>query len=367
MSSRINVLIPDGDSTWALSVIQCLSQVERYKLFVLSNKKRTASKYSRHIAYYKYYLRTSDDEWLTCITQEIKSKDIDIVIPIAEVEISFFIRYKETVSKFTKLIPLPDHYNFEIAKNKRSLSDFAIANHISHPKSFSIATGKDIQTLLDIDNFPVLVKPLGLKGGDGIKKIDFKVKLEKLIAKRNTSLFIQEYIEGYDIDCSVLCLNGKIMTHTIQKGNLEGNNIFEPQLGFDFLKNSQVLNLVEDVMLKLNWSGVAHLDLRYDKKAKDYKLIEINPRFWGSVEASRVVGINFPDLAIRLGLNETFECEDYKLSSYMRLKGVLKSIKRNPGFMFKRKYILNNTEVKSFLADPVPTFYKFREWLGRRF
>ena len=46
MSANQNILIPDGDSTWALSVMQCLSQAEGYNIFVLSSTKRTATKSS---------------------------------------------------------------------------------------------------------------------------------------------------------------------------------------------------------------------------------------------------------------------------------------------------------------------------------
>ena len=34
----MNVLIPDGNSTWALSVINCLAEQSDIRLFVLSNK-----------------------------------------------------------------------------------------------------------------------------------------------------------------------------------------------------------------------------------------------------------------------------------------------------------------------------------------
>lgn len=367
MTLQRNVLIPDGDSTWALAVIQCLSQVEGYKLFVLSNKKRTATKFSKHTSYYKYYQRPQDESWLEIVNSEIEANAIDVIVPIAETEVSFFIRYRERISKSTSVIPLAEIKDFEIAINKRKLSDFAKTNNIPHPKSFLITSETDKQEILSQIRFPVLIKPMTLKGGDGIEKIDSIFRLQRAFETLSLPQFVQEYVEGYDIDCSVLCLNGTILTHTIQKGNLKGHSHYAPQLGFDFIKNEGVLKVVRETMSKLNWSGVAHLDLRYDTNTNDYKLIEINARFWGSVEGSEKSGINFPDLAIQLATNGTIEAQEFEPISYMRLKGVLKTIKRRPGFLFKSKYLMNNTEVKSFLKDPLPTMYKFREWLGRRF
>lgn len=367
MSTKLHVLVPDGDSTWALSVIQCLSHIERYKLFVLSNKKRTATKYSKYTSYYKYYKRTTETDWLEIVKNEIRANNISVVVPIAEPEHSFFIKYKDAISQISKIIPLPELSNFEIAKGKKLLSDFAETNNIAHPRSFYITSESDKQQMLATANFPILIKPVDQKGGDGIIKVMTGEDFEEQVPKIVQPLFIQEYIEGYDIDCSVLCLNGKIITYTIQKGTLVGHNPYAPQLGFDFITNEEVFQIAKTTMSKLNWSGVAHLDLRYDSKTNSYLLLEINPRFWGSIEGSRVSGINFPDLAIQLAQGNLPTDNGFSAISFMRLKGVFKSIKRRPGFIFNRSYLMNNTEVKTFLNDPLPTLYKFREWLGRQF
>ncbi|WP_040281124.1 ATP-grasp domain-containing protein [Psychroserpens damuponensis] len=367
MTASCNVLIPDGDSTWALSVIQCLSQVKGYNIYVLSNKKRTATKFSKFTSYYKFYDRPNDADWVTTINAEIEKNSIAVVLPIAEREFLFFINHGHQISTSAKIIALPNSQNFEIAIDKMRLSDFSNANGIPHPNSYFISSEKEKQDVLSNIQFPILVKPLGQKGGDGIQKIDTKSGLETYVNQNNQSVFIQEFIEGYDIDCSVLCQNGDILSYTIQKGNLKGHSNFAPQLAFDFLQNDDVLNVAKLIMSKLNWSGVAHIDMRYDKSTNDYKLIEINARFWGSVEGSMFAGINFPHKAVQLALNQELADEHYDNIHHMRFKGVLKSIKRNPLFIFRRKYIMNNTEAKTFLNDPLPTLYRFREWLGRRF
>ncbi|WCO02487.1 ATP-grasp domain-containing protein [Psychroserpens ponticola] len=369
MNSKLHVLIPDGNSTWALSVLNCLSQSSEYEFFVLSDKKRTATRFSKYTSYYKYYKRTTDNDWLNIISKEIVDQTISIIVPIAEDEIRFFITNSDRLPKSVKVIPLPKINDFETAINKHMLSRFLDEAHLPHPKySYFKSFESYSNELLELQ-FPVLLKPLHEKGGDGILKFKNQEKLDSYIHKHSdfSDLFIQEFIDGYDIDCSVLCLNGKVLTHTIQKGNLEGHSSFAPQLGFEFLKNDVLLSVIKQLMQALNWSGVAHIDLRYDVKTKDYKIIEINARFWGSVEGSKFAGINFPDLAIQLAMNNEIENTQFNEIEYMRFKGVLKSIKRKPSFLFKKNYLLNNSETKSFLKDPLPTCYRFIEWLERRF
>ena len=369
MSSELNVLIPDGNSTWALSVMNCLSQNSEYKLFVLSNKKRTGAKYSKHTAYYKYYKSTSESDWLEIVSKEVITHHISVIIPIAEDEIRFFINNSHRLPSSVKVIPLPNINDFETAIDKHKLSVFLNQHNLPHPNfQYFNSLERYFKNKFTL-NFPILIKPLHEKGGDGITKFYIKAKLDKYLKKHSDieDFFIQEYIEGYDIDCSVLCKDGNVLVHTIQKGNLSGHNAFAPQLGFEFLKNEAVLSVIKQLMQQLNWSGVAHIDLRYDSNTCDYKIIEINARFWGSVEGSKFAGINFPDLAIQLALNDTVEKKQFDEIQYMRLKGVLKSIKRKPSFIFKKDYLLNNSEAKSFLKDPMPTCFKFIEWLGRQF
>ena len=367
MSSKLNVLIPDGDSTWALSVLQCLSHIEDYQLFVLSNEQRTATKYSKYTTYYKYYKRLDDASWLHIINAEVEANSISMILPIAEAEILFFISHKDEISNKAKIIALPMLKNFETAVNKFKLSQFCNDHKIPHPRSFLIASESEKDAILSKIHFPILIKPLSEKGGDGIEKIETVANLPERLKPVQSPIFVQEYIEGYDIDCSVLCRDGEILAHTVQKGNLKGHHEFAPQLGFDFIENDQVVEVARQVMSLLNWSGVAHLDLRFDKAANSYVLIEINARFWGSVDGSRCAGINFPHLAVQEAIGQSIERQIFSSISYMRLKGVLKYIKRHPLFLLNRKYRPTNSEIKSFLKDPLPTAYKFREWLGRQF
>lgn len=367
MSARLNVLIPDGDSTWSMAVIHCIMQVEIYSLFVLSNSKHTAAKYSKYTQYYKYHNRSSKALWLDTIIKEVELNDIDIIVPIAEDEISFFIENRSKISDHTTVIPLPELSSFATASDKNALSEFCEIHKLPHPKSRLFSSNFKAEShSIDID-FPILIKPLDQKGGDGILKINDYTDFIKQIDSKNGDTFIQEYISGYDIDCSVLCSEGEILYYTIQKGNLKGHNDFAPQLGFELFENNTVRDVVKTIMSKLNWSGIAHLDLRYDEVSKRYFVIEINPRFWGSIGASLNAGVNFPHLAIQLALHNRIDEVHFKPTNYMRLKGVIKSIRRQPGLILKRKYLLEHTEVNLFIKDPLPTMYRFVEWLKRQF
>jgi predicted ATP-grasp superfamily ATP-dependent carboligase len=52
---------------------------------------------------------------------------------------------------------------------------------------------------------------------------------------------------------------------------------------------------------ELEWSGVAMVEF---KKDDDYRLMEVNPRFWGSLPLATRAGLNFPDLLCRRAMGE---------------------------------------------------------------
>jgi predicted ATP-grasp superfamily ATP-dependent carboligase len=44
----------------------------------------------------------------------------------------------------------------------------------------------------------------------------------------------------------------------------------------------------------LDWYGVAMVEFKVDPRDNVPKLMEINPRFWGSLELANAAGVNFP-------------------------------------------------------------------------
>ena len=55
------------------------------------------------------------------------------------------------------------------------------------------------------------------------------------------------------------------------------------------------------VIHELGWTGVAMVEF---KKDDDYLLMEVNPRFWGSMPLATRAGVNFPHLLCRLAMGE---------------------------------------------------------------
>ena len=358
---KISILIPDGETHTLLYVVNCLSQIKSVKIFVMSNKKRYPMRFSRHIYNFSFYPKTEVElDWINNINKELQKHNIDLVMPIFENGIETIIRYKEHILYKEKLCILPNLDNFKTAKNKGLLSEFLNNHNLPHPKGILVQSAKTEN--VDILKFPVIVKPVeGYGGGLGVCLFDNKTDFEDYFeqGKFNYNHIVQEFIKGYDIGCSVLCKDGKILAYTIQKSTMKGKNPYAPLLGLVFVEDKDLYVIIEDLMKLLNWSGVAHVDLKFDEQDKIFKIIEVNTRFWSSLEASLISGINFPHLYGLASLGIDFQKPNYEFFNYLNLKGLVKTLTINKKFILKIHFIWNNTPLKFAVLDPLPMIYKF--------
>ncbi|XMO86128.1 ATP-grasp domain-containing protein [Algibacter sp. AS12] len=367
-SETISILIPDGEAPVLMIVLNCLSEIQGIKIHVMSDDPDIPMKHSKKVTKFYYRQKTeSATDYINNINDITKNQDIDLVMPIFEDSIGLITKYIDLITTPHKLALLPSHSNFKKAINKGTLTSFLKTIGLPYPKSQVITEG--LTPDLNKVTYPVLIKPIESPGGGlGIKVFREEFEFLDFINSNDSknNYLVQDYIEGYDIDCSVLCKKGEVLAYTIQKPNMFGGSKFAPQISFKFVKEDAIIDQVKTLMKALDWSGVAHLDMRFDENSKNYKVVEINPRFWGSLEASLFAGVNFPYLYYLSSLDKSFETPDYKLIDFMLLKGLVKSIKKNKSQLLKLKFIFNNTPIKYMLSDPKPTIYRSSRFILRK-
>jgi predicted ATP-grasp superfamily ATP-dependent carboligase len=69
----------------------------------------------------------------------------------------------------------------------------------------------------------------------------------------------------------------------------------------------ELIGHAERLMRALNWTGVAMVEFKMDERDGVARLLEINPRFWGSLELAAVAGMNFPLMLYKLTRGEPVE------------------------------------------------------------
>lgn len=345
------VFIPDGESPLSLSVVRCLGQIRGIVIIVLSSNASSAVKYSRYCSRFIQYSDTGDQVRLRTILEYVKILQPEVVLPIDVKTIRLISANKSEMELYTALPPLPDLEVFDMSNDKWLLSKWLKANQIAHPPTVQYREDEGSGF-----SFPMIIKPARGSGGVGIHVVDSPTELKSYFERIQApdDLIIQSYVKGYDIDCSVLCADGEIIVHAIQKGFLfEPYRIAWPE-GVEFLQNDELMNVVRDMVKKLNWSGVMHIDMRFDEVEQKFKVIEINPRFWLSVSASLFAGINFPYLTCLAGLKREIPNVLFVPARVVRSKTAVKMIVKKITGRRNGSVYFDNSYLELIAKDPLP-------------
>jgi predicted ATP-grasp superfamily ATP-dependent carboligase len=357
------VLIPDGETFAFPYILHSLSEIKNFRLIVMSTKKDFPLRYSRYIHRFLFFPEQNDKkEWIDIINKVTEEYGVDLIMPIYETGIKILIEQKSLLGKnSSKLVSLPSLHDFNVASNKALLAvhlgQIGLLGPKTAPLTLEIINKEEKLKL----NFPVLSKPLKSGSGRGIVKFEDHKSLASHfeIIGLNEPYILQEYIQGQDYGCNVLCHDGEILAYTIQKGNLWGSRPYSAQIGLDFVYNEDLFQAVKKLMKSLNWNGVANIDLIFDPKKEVFHILEINPRFWSSITASLLAGINFPKLLIYLSIGEKIEAQNYKRMGYVVLYGLKEYCKKNKVSIYDLGFIWNSTPIRYKIKDPVPLVYEY--------
>lgn len=362
-----SILIPDGEGSSLQNVLYCVSHLKNIRLFVMSTKRNHHLRFSRHVYRFLYFpQKTHVADWIKDINHVVEEYGIDVIMPIWDKGIRKLIEHKSLLQS-DKLIPLPSLDNYIIAANKGLLAKHMDKIGISGPKtvplSLEIIQKREKLTL----DFPILAKPLKSGNGRGIVKFENQDALAKHFESigLKEEYILQEFKRGVDYCCNVLCYEGEILAYTIQKGTFWDSKPFTAQVGMDFVYYDPLYQMMKKLMKSLHWSGVANIDLLFDPEAEVFYVLEINPRFWNSLTASLMAGVNFPQLLIQLTIDKKIEPQGYKQFSYVNLHGLNQVYKKDKTLLFKTGFIWNNTPLRYKIDDPIPIVYKFLRGLKR--
>ncbi|MDP4284778.1 MAG: ATP-grasp domain-containing protein [Bacteroidota bacterium] len=352
-----SVLIPDGESNYALSVLQCLSQKKNVRLFILSDDPWARVRFSRYpIQFISYTNVNGNEDRLTAITDAVKKTRADVVLPVDSQTMRLLSSNPGTLLQMTTIIPVPKIGDMDIAEDKWLLYLWLNENSIPCPSTILYRTDDGFDQELSKISFPVLIKPRKGSGGVGIEFFDNSSALYGFCKEhvKSEEFIIQYFINGYDIDCSVLCKEGKILSYTIQKGFLfEDKKVSWPS-GIDFLYDLRIYNVVKDLVEKFNWSGIVHIDLRYDQQEDRVKVIEMNPRFWATVCASTFAGVNFPFMSCLAALKKNFPENEFQPKRVVRSGAAIKLLAKRILNRKQKDLYFDHSFIEFSLRDPLP-------------
>jgi peptidoglycan/LPS O-acetylase OafA/YrhL/predicted ATP-grasp superfamily ATP-dependent carboligase len=360
---RISVLlIEEGSSIITLRVLGCLGITNQYRIHILSfsGKQIPSFRHSRYISSYETCDLCSEEEALQKMLQTAQSVRADIVMPLMEKQSKIISQNAFLFKGICKLPLLPDQRTIELVINKYLLSQWLCESGFSPVRTHNISTLREQEHQVEELSFPLLVKPFWGSSGEGIVRIDEPAGLRQILDTNpeETNKMIMPFIHGSDIDFSALVDNGKVRVYTIQRPAVE-NRRFKYSKKIEFIHDPALTDLCERIFEKLNYSGIAHLDFRYDPVNRSYTLVDFNARYWSTLNGSLRAGVNFPHIACQEALKRNIPSSDYRMIQFLSSENLFYILLNS--FSLKRKTLgfLFNNELCYGMRDPLPMAFNF--------
>lgn len=299
----MNVFITGANSIKALVVVRSLGR--KSIEITTADKRRFAlgslSKYSKQ--FFLYHSPKIPSEFIRSLTTLVKKHRHDVLIPVHSEDTYLIAKYKPNLEPFIK-VPLHDYSTIMRANDKGSLMQIANTLGIRAPRTYLINDLALIHRLANKLDFPVVIKLRETASSIGISyaysKEELISKYKETISKFNLSSsnypLIQEYIEGDGYGVSLLFNQGDLRAKFVHKRLREYPITGGPSTYRISVRNPEMEDIAIKLLKYLNWHGVAMVEFKLDSRTKKPVLIEINPRFWGSVNQAVQSGVDFPYL-----------------------------------------------------------------------
>ncbi len=357
MPSSLSVLIIDGNRNDAIKVLSCLTAIPKLKAHVISSETNTPVRWSRLCKTFYLKETKTDKERIEFIRKVAKEVRANLLFPLSRLGILFAIKNYDVLNQIAPLAPIPTLESFEKAQDKGKFADFLEENNIPKPFTLHLKNDQNLSHQLSKMTFPVLIKPRIGTHGFGIRQFEDRHSLEKFLSS-NKSLppsIVQNKRRGIILCSSTLSINGNILIHNLHKEIYPNPIPFRPQLGMEFIQNENLWKITEKVIKELKWTGVANFDMILDEEDNQIKVIELNPRYWGSLRGSLTMGLNFPYLACLIALNRPLPVSDMNHTlRYIEFESYIKTLLpsyRKKGFP---KVVSTKVGWEYILKDPLP-------------
>lgn len=304
-------IVTDGLWRKSLSVIRALGKAG-YLVVVMGDSVATTGFWSRYTSrrVIAPVAKTDPEAFGAALIKLIKEqKTKPVLFPMEDDTVIWCANNIKTLEKFA-YVALPPKKSLDIAMDKSLTMVQAKRIGIPHPRTWIPETFDEFMNIISSQNHPVVVKPVRASGSIGMVYNTEKSRDEwKSHWEQFAPLIIQQRIpqEGEALGVSLLMNNSKPVLAFAHKRLQQYPNSGGPSTDRVAIQDRKLIQMSTKILESLKWHGVAMVEWKVDPKTNNPLLLEINPRFWGSLELAIRSGLNYPVAYAKLSKNETVE------------------------------------------------------------
>jgi predicted ATP-grasp superfamily ATP-dependent carboligase len=237
---------------------------------------------------------------LRSVAAKMPSGARPVLLPMEEDTLRWVVNEREALRVYADfLVPEPDA--LEVCLDKGATMALAARLGVPHPRTDIAESAKDLLTITrDFAGREFVVKPVRGVGASGVRyNPSFDTETAEAYWQTYGAALVQDRIpaEGDGVGVSLLFgTDGSCLAHFSHKRLQQYPNSGGPSTDRVSINDPELLERSLMLMRALNWRGVAMVEWKVDPRDGIAKLMEVNPRFWGSLELAVRSGVNFPVL-----------------------------------------------------------------------
>lgn len=298
------VLVTDGDQRAALAIVRSLGAAGA--TVVLCSSARASLAGASRFAALEIQVPdplTEPKKFTENLRGLVASEDIDLLFPVTEVSLRCVLEARPAFD--STILPFPTAETFRLASNKHTLMQLADQEQIPVPRQIVLESREACESFTpNVLGFPLVLKPaVSVTSGANTMRLSVKHVADNNAALEALSeysegafpVLVQERIVGEGIGIFLLRWDGDIVARFAHRRIREK----PPSGGVSVYRESitppaKALRHAEALLDALDWQGVAMVEFKQDARTATHYLMEINGRFWGSLQLAIDAGVDFP-------------------------------------------------------------------------
>jgi len=213
-----------------------------------------------------------------------------VLLPTSDKDMNIISINRDLLQSNTKFL-FPDHSIIEMLLNKHLFYPHFEKLSIPVPRTFSNASGSNINEISNLIQYPCIIKPAWrnqqwIRRNKSVKAYYFAGKKELLEAfptfKSNfDEIVIQEYISGSEEN--IVCYISLVDENSDPMFDFTCRKLRQYPVTFGDTSmavsthDEEIIEISRDIIKKIKFKGLIGIEYKYDPQAQTYKVIEITP------------------------------------------------------------------------------------------
>jgi predicted ATP-grasp superfamily ATP-dependent carboligase len=358
----MKILVTNGAYKHTLALVRALGAAG-HEVGVVAHRWAAVSFFSKYCNH-RHVVKTIDKRlFVDEILKILREENYDILLPIGLPTVVWLAERAAEIRQFTRL-PLADVDKIKLFEDKQATYHLSNQLNIPVPRTFFPKNHLDADICAAQLNLPIVVKHCTRSGSDWLKfantakeAVQFFEEMSALELKiKNSELKIAENVQNTEgspfelkmaqnvretFKVSLTSANAPLQTSKfkLQTDQTDQTIMFQEYLsggGYGFfglydkgifkqgfvhkrirefpisggasccaesIENEHLTTLGRSVLEAVEWHGLAMVEFKMDEN-EEPRLLEVNPKLWGSFDLSMAAGVPFAEKWVQLAMNQ---------------------------------------------------------------